>query len=148
MIRNPDHVTLAVADADAAIAFFALLDFRVSHVARIDGGEPARYMGMDAMRADHITLALDGSDPHFEIQLLHFDEPAPGEPRGEPTNHRVLGFNHLALRVDDLAAATARLEANGVAMLSDEMDYISRRLRFLRGPEGITIELVEWVDER
>ena len=31
-------------------------------------------------------------------------------------------------------------------MLSDEMDYISRRLRFLRGPEGITIELVEWVD--
>jgi catechol 2,3-dioxygenase-like lactoylglutathione lyase family enzyme len=146
MIRNPDHVTLAVADADAAIAFFGLLDFHVSHVARIEGGEPAHYMGMDAMQADHITLALDGSDPRFEIQLLHFDEPVPGTPDGDPTNHRLLGFNHLALRVDDLAATTARLEAEGVAMLSDEMDYISRRLRFLRGPEGITIELVEWVD--
>ena len=31
-------------------------------------------------------------------------------------------------------------------MLSDEMDYISRRLRFFEGPEGITLELVEWVD--
>lgn len=146
MIRNPDHITLAVADADAAIAFFALLDFHVSHVARIDGGEPAHYMGMDSMQADHITLALEGSDPRFEIQLLHFDRPDPGVPSDEPTNHRVLGFNHLALRVDDLAATTARLEASGVEALSDEMDYISRRLRFLRGPEGITIELVEWVD--
>ena len=31
-------------------------------------------------------------------------------------------------------------------MLSEEMDYISRRLRFFEGPEGITLELVEWVD--
>ena len=36
--------------------------------------------------------------------------------------------------------------ANGVTMLSDEMDYISRRLRFFEGPEGITLELVQWVD--
>ena len=36
--------------------------------------------------------------------------------------------------------------ANGVNMLSDEMDYISRRLRFFEGPEGITLELVQWVD--
>jgi hypothetical protein len=26
------------------------------------------------------------------------------------------------------------------------MDYISRKLRFFEGPEGITLELVEWVD--
>ena len=28
MLRNPDHVTVAVADAPAAIAFFELLGFR------------------------------------------------------------------------------------------------------------------------
>ena len=37
------------------------------------------------------------------------------------------------------------LETNGVKFLSDEMDYISRKLRFFEGPEGITLELVEWV---
>jgi hypothetical protein len=36
--------------------------------------------------------------------------------------------------------------ANGVVMLSDELDYISRRLRFFEGTEGITLELVQWVD--
>jgi len=60
-----------------------------------------------------------------------------------PTNLRKLGFNHLAFRVDDIEAATARLVANGVTVLSDEMDYISRKLRLFEGPEGITIELVQ-----
>src|SRR4051812_5959144 len=76
MLRNPDHVTVAVADADAAIRFFALLGFRTQHVAMIDGGQPAQYMGMPDMKAEHITLELEGSVPHFEIQLLVF-EPTP-----------------------------------------------------------------------
>jgi catechol 2,3-dioxygenase-like lactoylglutathione lyase family enzyme len=147
MFRNPDHITIAVADAPAAIRFFQLLGFHESHVATIDGGEPATYMGMPDMHAQHITLALEGATPRFEIQLLAFD-PTPGADPGEhPTNLRRRGYNHLALRVDDIAAATAHLEANGVVMLSEEMDYISRRLRLFEGPEGITLELVEWVDD-
>src|ERR1041384_1215318 len=51
MILNPDHITIAVADAGPAIAFFALLGFKKDHVATIDGGVPARYMGMPAMKA-------------------------------------------------------------------------------------------------
>ena len=145
-VRNPDHVTIAVADAAAAIAFFELLGFRKQHVAVIDGGDPARYMGMPTMKAQHITLALEGAEPHFEIQLLQFD-PSPSDDPGEhPTNRRRRGYNHLAFRVDDIAAVTAHLVANGVTLLSEEMDYISRRLRFFEGPEGITLELVEWVD--
>jgi len=59
-----------------------------------------------------------------------------------------MGGHQLAIRRVDphLAAATAHLQAGGVTMLSEEMDYISRRLRFFEGPEGITLELVEWVD--
>jgi len=55
-------------------------------------------------------------------------------------------YNHLAFRVDDIEAVSAHLVANGVTMLSDEMDYISRKLRFIEGPEGITLELVQWVE--
>ena len=146
MFRNPDHITIAVADAPSAIRFFELLGFRKQHVAMIDGGAPAAYMGMPDMKAEHITLELEGSDPRFEIQLLAF-EPVPGEDPGQhPTNLRRRGFNHLAIRVDDIAAVADHLTANGVAMLSEELDYISRRLRFFEGPEGITLELVQWVD--
>jgi catechol 2,3-dioxygenase-like lactoylglutathione lyase family enzyme len=146
VLRNPDHVTIAVADAGRAIAFFELLGFRKEHVATIDGGEPARYMGMPDMKAQHITLALEGSDPRFEIQLLEFDPTSADDPGEHPTNRRRRGYNHLAFRVDDIQAVTAHLMANGVKMLSGEMDYISRRLRFFEGPEGITLELVQWVD--
>ena len=145
MFRNPDHVTVAVADAAPAIAFFELLGFRKDHVTTIDGGTPAQYMGMPDMRAQHITLVLEGSEPRFEIQLLEF-EPTPADDPGEhPTNLRRRGYNHLAFRVDDIEAATAHLVANGVSFLSEEMDYISRKLRLFEGPEGITLELVQWV---
>jgi catechol 2,3-dioxygenase-like lactoylglutathione lyase family enzyme len=144
MFLNPDHITIAVADAGPAIAFFALLGFRKEHVATIDGGLPGKYMGMPHMKAQHITLVLEGSNPRFEIQLLEF-APTPGtDPGAHPTNLRQRGFNHLGIRVDDIEAATAHLVANGVTMLSDEMDYISRKLRLFEGPEGITLELVEW----
>jgi catechol 2,3-dioxygenase-like lactoylglutathione lyase family enzyme len=143
MFLNPDHVTIAVADANLAIEFFALLGFRKVHVATIDGGLPARYMGMPGMKAKHITLALEGADPRFEVQLLEFDPTPEIDPGAHPTNLRRRGFNHLAFRVDDIEAATTHLVANGVTLLSDEMDYINRKLRLFEGPEGITLELVQ-----
>ena len=146
MIRNPDHVTIAVANPEAAIGFFDLLGFRKQHVELIDGGVPAKYMGMPDMKAQHITLVLAGVEPHFEIQLLAFDPQPPTDPGDHPTNLRRRGYNHLAFRVDDIEAVSAHLVANGVTMLSDEMDYISRKLRFIEGPEGITLELVQWVE--
>ena len=111
-IRNPDHVTIAVANAATAIEFFELLGFRKQHVAIIDGGPPARYMGMPDMKAQHITLVLEGAEPHFEIQLLEFDPMPPVDPGEHPTNLRRRGYNHLAFRVDDIEAATSDLVAN------------------------------------
>jgi catechol 2,3-dioxygenase-like lactoylglutathione lyase family enzyme len=146
VLLNPDHVTVAVADADAAVEFFELLGFTKGHVATIDGGTPAEYMGMPDMKAQHITLVLDGAEPRFEIQLLVFDPTPAPEPGERPTNTRRRGYNHLAFRVDDLAAVSEHLVAHGVVMLNEEMDYIRRKLRFFEGPEGITLELVEWVD--
>jgi catechol 2,3-dioxygenase-like lactoylglutathione lyase family enzyme len=146
VLRNPDHVTIAVTNAASAIEFFSLLGFREERSATIDDGLPAQYMGMPNMKAKHITLALEGCEPRFEVQLLEFDPRAPDDPSEHPTNLRRRGYNHLAFRVDDIKAVTARLMASGVTMLSDEMDYLSRRLRLFEGPEGITLELVQWVD--
>jgi len=144
--RNPDHVTISVRDVDAAVELLGHFGFRRDHDAKIDGGAPAEYMGMPTMKADHITLVLTGAEPRFEIQLLHFTDDAGVDPGGaSPTSLTRRGMNHLALRVDDLAAASAHLQSVGVRPVNDELDFISRKLQFFEGPEGVTIELAEWV---
>ena len=70
----------------------------------------------------------------------------PCSQRTELSAQGLAGFDHLAFRVDDIEAETKHLLANGVKLLSDEMDYISWRLRLFEGPEGVTFELVQWVD--
>jgi len=107
VIRSPDHVTIAVANAARRRQFFELLASGSSNVAMIDGGPPARYMGMPNMKAQHITLVLEGAEPHFEIQLLEFDPKPPDDPGEHPTNLRRRGYNHLAFRVDDIGRPPA-----------------------------------------
>jgi catechol 2,3-dioxygenase-like lactoylglutathione lyase family enzyme len=96
------------------------------------------------MKAEHITLVpLKGSASRSSCA---FDPPPSQAPGEEPTNRHHRGFNHLAFRVDDIEATTAHLVSHGVTLLSNQMNYISRKLRFFEGPEAITLELVEWVE--
>jgi catechol 2,3-dioxygenase-like lactoylglutathione lyase family enzyme len=77
------------------------------------------------------------------VQLLHFRHPhLPDNPT--ESNLARLGFNHVCFAVDDLDAALARLEANGVRTRNSVMAFHDRRLVFLVGPGGVTVELAEW----
>jgi catechol 2,3-dioxygenase-like lactoylglutathione lyase family enzyme len=144
-VRNEgfDHMTVVVADLDAACRFFGLLGFevRVAVVAR--GEEIGRYMGIEDWEADHVTLVLEGAPVHQEVQLLRFHHPAalPDESAGTLTR---VGFNHVCFRVADLDAMLAHLAAHGVTPRNEIMDFHDRRLVFLDGP-GVVVELAEWV---
>ena len=63
-----------------------------------------------------------------------------------PTSAKLnkLGFNHICFAVDDLDAEVARLTAAGVKLRNRVMDFLSRKLVFLYGPEDITVELAQW----
>ena len=85
MFRNPNHVTIAVAEAINTISSSSC-SASESNTWRRSMAVPRRCMGMPHMKAEHITLQLEGSAPPFEIQLLEFD-PVPTEDPGEhPTN--------------------------------------------------------------
>ena len=45
-------------------------------------------------------------------------------------------------------AEVARLRAHGIAMRNELMDFHSRKLIFVKGPEGITVELSQWEEPR
>lgn len=141
MVKNFDHVTIVVRDVDAAKHFFGLLGFRETHSAVISGKVMEDYMGIKGIEADHITLAIE--NPHSEVQLLRYRHPdAVVDANISKLNK--LGFNHICFAVEDLDAEVARLTAHGVKLRNSVMDFLSRKLVFLHGPEDITIELAQW----
>ncbi len=143
MVKHFDHVTIVVRDVDAAKRFFALLGFEEDKSVVIAGPAFAAYMGVDGIEAEHVTLVLRNASPRVEVQLLEYRHPAPlADP--EITNLTKLGFNHVCFAVDDLEAEVATLKANGVQLRNEVMVFHDRKLVFLRGPEGITVELAEW----
>ena len=143
MIKHFDHVTIVVRDVDKAKKFFDLLGFREDKSVVISGEQFSNYMGVGGIEAEHVTLVLDHASPRVEVQLLKYRHP---DPTSDPniTNLRKLGYNHICFAVDDVEAELKKLQAHGVKARNDIMDFHSRKLVFLTGPEGITVELSEW----
>ena len=143
MLRNFDHVTIAVRDVAAAKRFFGLLGFREEKTVLISGEKFARYMGVEGIEAEHITLVHESATPRLEVQVLRYLH---AEPRVDPNAARLdrLGFNHVCFAVDDVEAEVRRLVAGGVSVRNEVMEFHDRKLVFLIGPEDITVELAQW----
>lgn len=143
MIKRFDHVTFVVRDLEEAKRFFGLLGFQVDLDVTISGEVIERYMGIKGIETRHVTLALADSPVRQEIQLLKYSHPDPiPDPHINDLNK--LGYNHVCFVVEDIEAEVARLKANGVKFRNDVMDFHSRKLIYLYGPEGITLELAQW----
>ena len=143
MVRRFDHVTVVVRDLDRARQFFGLLGFKEAASVVIAGEPFASYMGVPEIEADHVTLVLENVTPRTEIQLLHYRHPESIVDPHIRELHKV-GFNHVAFAVDDVEAEVRRMRENGFEARSGILDFHSRKLVFLDGPEGIVIELSEW----
>ena len=144
MVQRFDHVTIVVRDVERAKEFFGLLGFVLSKSVVISGEVMGRYMGVEGIEAEHVTLVLSGSAQRCEVQLLRYRHPDP-IPDPNITNLSKLGFNHVCFAVDDLAALLAKLTAHGVVLRNDIMEFHDRKLVFLAGPEGVTVELAQWL---
>jgi catechol 2,3-dioxygenase-like lactoylglutathione lyase family enzyme len=143
MLKHFDHVTIVVTDVDAATRFFALLGFEKDKYVVISGDKFSRYMGMDGIEAEHVTLALKDASPRCEVQLLRYLRPAVS-PDADVSRLDRVGFNHVCFAVDDIEAAIEKAKAGGIRLRNELMTFHDRRLVFLEGPEGITVELAEW----
>jgi catechol 2,3-dioxygenase-like lactoylglutathione lyase family enzyme len=143
MLKNFDHVTIVVRDVERAKTFFGVLGFKQA-ISTVIAGEPfASYMGVPGIEAEHVTLVLENASPRTEIQLLRYRHPQALPDPNIGDLHK-LGFNHVCFAVDDIEAEVAKLRANGFRTRNQIMDFHSRKLVFIEGPEGVTIELSQW----
>jgi catechol 2,3-dioxygenase-like lactoylglutathione lyase family enzyme len=143
MVKNFDHLTVVVNDVDNAKRFFGVLGFDETTNVVISGERFADYMGVPGIEAQHVTLALRDFTPRTEIQLLRYMHPNPVQQPQIHDLHRI-GFNHVCFAVDDIEAEVAKLEAAGYHPRNQMLDFHQRKLVFIEGPEGITVELAQW----
>lgn len=144
MVQNFDHLTVVVRDVDAAKRFFAVLGFAEAMTVVISGPLFDSYMGVSGIKAEHVTLVLENASPRTEIQLLKYLHPEPLPDPAIRDLHRI-GFNHVCFAVDDIDAEVAKIRAAGFSTRNEIMTFHKRKLVFIEGPEGVTVELAQWI---
>jgi catechol 2,3-dioxygenase-like lactoylglutathione lyase family enzyme len=143
MLQRFDHVTIVVRDMAAARQFFSHLGFEQTLTAVISGERFSRYMGVEGIEAEHVTLRHATASPRMEVQLLKYHHPDPvDDPHIRDLSK--IGFNHVCFAVADLEAALADLKTHSIEPKTEILDFHDRKLVFLPGPEGITLELSQW----
>jgi catechol 2,3-dioxygenase-like lactoylglutathione lyase family enzyme len=100
-----------------------------------------RIIGLTGVRADVAMLRTPDGDGRLELSEFQAP-PAPDVSRLAPSN--APGIRHLSFAVDDLDAAVARAREHGGELVGEVERYGDiYRLCYLRGPEGIIVELAE-----
>ena len=143
-IQRMDHVGIVVEDLAAATAFFLELGLKLQGEGPVAGEWVDRVVGLEGVRVD--MAMLETPDGHGRLELARFHAPAspPGE-RHAPANSP--GIRHLTFAVDDLDALLVNLRAHGAELVGEVERYKDiYRLCYIRGPEGIIVELAERID--
>ncbi|HET6448959.1 MAG TPA: VOC family protein [Conexibacter sp.] len=140
-IQRLDHVGIVVDDLAGAMAFFVELGLKLTGEASVEGGWVDRVVGLDGVRAE--IAMLETPDGHGRLELTKFHAPLGREgDRHAPANTR--GLRHVAFAVDDIDAGIARARARGAELVGEVERYEDRyRLCYVRGPEGIIVELAQ-----
>jgi catechol 2,3-dioxygenase-like lactoylglutathione lyase family enzyme len=136
-----DHVGIVVDDLAAATEFFVELGLELQGEATVEGRSVDRVVGLDGVRSDIVMLQTP--DGHGRVELAKFHSPsAQGGDHQAPAN--APGIRHVTFAVEDIDAVVTGLRARGAELVGELERYQdSYRLCYVRGPEGIIVELAE-----
>jgi catechol 2,3-dioxygenase-like lactoylglutathione lyase family enzyme len=142
-IQRMDHVGIVVNDLADAVAFFVELGLELQDEAPVEGEWVDRIVGLEGVRAQ--IAMLQTPDGHGRIELAKFHTPSSDDGyQQEPAN--ASGLRHVTFAVEDIDAVLARLRARGAELVGELGRYRdSYRLCYVRGPEGIIVELAEQI---
>jgi catechol 2,3-dioxygenase-like lactoylglutathione lyase family enzyme len=138
-----DHVGIVVDDLGAATEFFAELGLEPQGEGSVEGRWVDRIVGLDDVRTEFAMMQTP--DGNARLELIKFHSPSnQGDNGHAPAN--TPGIRHIAFVVEDIDAAVARLRARGGELVREVVRYEDMYLLcYVRGPEGIIIELAEQI---
>jgi catechol 2,3-dioxygenase-like lactoylglutathione lyase family enzyme len=140
-VERMDHVCIVVDDLAAATAFFIELGLVVQGETAVEGSWVDRIVGLEGVRTD--LAMMQTPDGHGRLELVKFHSPpSPGDNPHLPAN--APGIRHVAFVVDDIDATVAGLRTHGAELVGEVERFGDiYRLCYVRGPDGIILELAE-----
>jgi catechol 2,3-dioxygenase-like lactoylglutathione lyase family enzyme len=143
-IKKMEHVGIVVDDLETAIEFFVELGLEPGGKGQVEGELVDRIIALIGTKAELAMLQTPDGDVEIELVKFHSPPIELGDPEA-PSN--TPGLRHLAFLVEDIDAVVAGLQARGTELVGELVRYEnSYRLCYVRGPEGIIIELAEKID--
>jgi len=142
-IRRMDHVGIVVDDLAAATAFFVELGLERQGGGSVEGAWVDGIVGLEGVHSEFAMM--ETPDGHSRLELIKFNAPSgAGGDRHAPAN--TPGLRHITFAVDDIDTVLAGLRAHGAELVGEVERYgDSYRLCYIRGPEGIIVELAEQI---
>ncbi|WNC13017.1 VOC family protein [Brevibacillus brevis] len=140
-IQRLDHVSINVNDLSAAKAFFLDLGLEVHGEWEMEGEWLGQVVGLTNVKT--ACVGLRAPDGQAWIELVKYYTPSDEVDFQKPFAN-TLGIRHIAFAVDDIEAIIAKLKKKGTEIFSEIQQYEeSYKLCYVRGPEGIILELAE-----
>lgn len=140
-VQRLGYVGVVADDLAGATQFFVELGLTVLSEGHVEGGWVDPIVGPEGVRAASTTVGTP--DGRGWLEQIKFHEPTgPGGDHRAPAN--TPGIRHIAFEVEDVDGVAARLRARDGELVAEVERYKDvRRICYVRGPEGMIVELAE-----
>lgn len=136
-----DHVGIVVRDLVAATEFFLDLGLELQGDGVVQGRWVDRVVGLEGVEVEYAFLRTP--DGHGQLELVKFRSPSADEAHHDAAAN-VPGIRHLAFAVEGIDEVVDRLQDRGAELVGAIERYEDLyRLCYVRGPEGVIVELAE-----
>ncbi|HWD85385.1 MAG TPA: VOC family protein [Solirubrobacteraceae bacterium] len=143
-VTNFVHVGLVVEDLDETVRFLTVLGFDCSDPGVFSGEWIDRIIGLENVTVE--TVMARGPDGSDIFEVVRFVSP-PGSAREPAPAANRPGLRHIAFKVDDVRGVVDRVREAGWGTVGEIVDYQNIFLLcYVRGPEGLIVELAERLD--
>ena len=109
----------------------------------MEGKWPDRIVGLNDVKTEVVMMQTPDSQANLELVKFY----RPSDEKGiQQSFANTLGIRHIAFAVEDIEAVVAKLKKKGQEIFSEIQYYEeSYKLCYVRGPEGIILELAEQI---
>jgi catechol 2,3-dioxygenase-like lactoylglutathione lyase family enzyme len=137
------HTGIVVEDLPRMVEFFTTLGLECGDAFTVEGPWLGRILNLPDPRVEVVMVSLpDGTDT---LEIVQFHAPSSDAGRdAEPAPANRFGIRHIAYLVEGLNAVLARMAQAGWNPVGEVVNYEDQfLLAYLRGPEGIIVELAQ-----